>query len=171
MFVQFSDSAETVIVSVFSGPQPSSIPNQGTVTASDARWATFYAALPASAQANLTPPTTPLGPTLSQQANKQLGTGVDVTFVTSTALSATYATTIKAQVKIMAEVSWLLKNSAFINGTTTLVLVDATGTQRQFNVTQFEAFQAAYAPYISAVDLVADSNQGTLPQPTLTIDA
>ena len=42
-----------------------------------------------------------------------------------------------------------------------------TGTQRSFNPTHFAAFEAAYAPYISAVDLVADSNQGTLPAATL----
>jgi hypothetical protein len=171
MFVQFTDSTETVIAAMFANAQPASVPNQGTVAASDPRWAAYYATLPVSAQANLTPPTTPLGPTLAQQANKQLAAGVAVTFFTSTALNATYATSVKAQVKIMAEASWLLKNSAFINGTTTLVLVDVTGTQRQFNATQFEAFQAAYAPYISAVDLVADSNQGTLPAATLAVNA
>ncbi|HVE21848.1 MAG TPA: hypothetical protein VNC39_07725 [Acidocella sp.] len=57
------------------------------------------------------------------------------------------------------------------NGTTTLVLVDASGTQRSFNPTQFAALETAYAPYVSAVDLVADSNQGTLPAATLTVSA
>ena len=94
-----------------------------------------------------------------------------MTFATSTTLSATYATTLAAQVKIMAEANWLIKNSTFINGTTSLVLVDATGTQRAFNPTQFAAFEAAYAPYVSAVDLVADSNQGTLPPAALTVTA
>jgi hypothetical protein len=171
MYVQFTDSTETVIASVFSVPQPAAWPNQGTVAASDARWAAYYATLPASVQATLTPPTTPVAAPLAQQATAQLAVGVAVTFSTSTSLSTTYATTLAAQVKIMAEANWLLKNNTFINGTTTLVLVDATGTQRSFNPTQFAAFEAAYAPYVSAVDLVADSNQGTLPAATLTVSA
>jgi hypothetical protein len=117
------------------------------------------------------PPTTPVAAPLAQQANAQLAAGVAVTFSTSTSLSATYATTLAAQVKIMAEANWLLKNNTFINGTTTLMLVDATGTQRSFNPTQFAAFEAAYAPYVSAVDLVADSNHGTLPAATLMVSA
>jgi hypothetical protein len=110
-------------------------------------------------------------PTLAQQATAQLAAGVAVMFATSTGLNATYATTLVAQVKIMAEANWLIKNNSFINGTTTLVLVDASGTQRSFNPTQFAAFEAAYAPYVSAVDLVADSNQGTLPAAMLTVSA
>jgi hypothetical protein len=171
MYVQFTDSTETAIASVFSAPQPATWLNQGTVAASDARWAAYYATLPASVQATLMPPTTPVAAPLAQQANAQLAAGVAVTFSTSTSLSATYATTLAAQVKIMAEANWLLKNNTFINGTTTLMLVDATGTQRSFNPTQFAAFEAAYAPYVSAVDLVADSNQGTLPAATLMVSA
>lgn len=110
-------------------------------------------------------------PTLAQQAATQLASGVAVTFTTGTTLSATYSTTLAAQVKIMAEANWLIKNGTFINGTATLVLVDMAGTQRSFNPTQFAAFEAAYAPYISAVDLVADSNQGTLPAAALTVNA
>ncbi|HTJ88865.1 MAG TPA: hypothetical protein VL356_01615 [Acidocella sp.] len=171
MYVQFTDATETTIASVFSTPQPATWPNQGTVTASDARWAAYYATLPASVQATLTPPTAPVSAPLAQQATAQLAAGVAVTFSTSTTLSATYSTTLAAQVKIMAEANWLIKNGTFINGTTTLVLVDAAGTPRSFNPTQFAAFEAAYAPYVSAVDLVSDSNQGTLPAATLTVNA
>lgn len=115
----------------------------------------------------------PTVPTLTptQLAQAQLAAGVAVTFATSTSLSATYKTTLAAQFKISSEASWLLKNSTFINGTTTLLLVDATGTQRSFNPTPFAAFEAAYAPYVSAVDLVADSNAGVLPAATLTVNA
>lgn len=172
MFVAFADATETVITSAFSNAQSiASFPYQGTVEASDARWAAYYATLPASAQAMLTPPTNPLAPPLAPQATAQLAAGVAVTFSTSTSLSATYATTLAAQVKIMAEANWLTKNNSFINGTTTLVLVDSTGTQRSFNPTQFAAFEAAYAPYVSAVDLVADSGQGALPAAMLTVNA
>jgi hypothetical protein len=170
--VQFSASTETAIVAAFNCPQDeTAYPNQGTVAASDARWAAYYATLPAAVQAAFPPPTTPVAPPLALQATAYLAAGVAVTFATSTALSATYATTLAAQVKIMAEANWLIKNNTFINGTTTLLLVDATGTPRSFTPTQFAAFEAAYAPYVSALDLVADSNQGTLPAATLTVNA
>lgn len=76
IYVQFSDATDTKIVSVFAGPQAATaFPNQGIVIPSDARWATFYASMPASGQAGLTPPTTPVappGPTLAQQAQAAL---------------------------------------------------------------------------------------------------
>jgi hypothetical protein len=46
--VQFADSSEATIVSVFAGPQdPEAYPNQGTIPSSDARYQTWYSALPA----------------------------------------------------------------------------------------------------------------------------
>ncbi|WP_157642633.1 hypothetical protein [Burkholderia ubonensis] len=55
--VQFSDSTEKTIVAYFSGPQSASAyQNFGTVDASDARWAAFYAAQGAQTQALLPSP-------------------------------------------------------------------------------------------------------------------
>lgn len=55
--VQFSDSAQTEIVSYFGGPQnPSEHPNSGTVTTSDERWVAFYVAVEGSSY-GLPPPT------------------------------------------------------------------------------------------------------------------
>jgi hypothetical protein len=46
IYVQFADSTEAVIVSVFSSPQSATAyPNQGTVTATDSRYTTYVAAL------------------------------------------------------------------------------------------------------------------------------
>lgn len=57
MFVQFSDSKETTIISVFGCPQdPETFPNQGEVTISDARYASYFAALPEWAQQSLPAP-------------------------------------------------------------------------------------------------------------------
>jgi hypothetical protein len=43
MFVQFSDSTETVIIALFGCQQdPTTYPNQGVVEASDARYEAFY---------------------------------------------------------------------------------------------------------------------------------
>jgi hypothetical protein len=49
--------------------------------------------------------------------------------------------------------------------------VDATGTPGSFNPAQFALLETAYAPYGPAVDLVADSHQGTLPAATLSVSA
>lgn len=58
IFVQFSDATQKTIISAFSASQnPVTWPNQGTVTASDARWATYYAMIPADAQAAWPAPT------------------------------------------------------------------------------------------------------------------
>jgi hypothetical protein len=59
--VQFSDATDATIIAYFGCPQNATVyPNQRTVTTSDARWATFYDALPASAQQGLPAPTSSL---------------------------------------------------------------------------------------------------------------
>jgi hypothetical protein len=46
IYVQFSDSTDTTIVSVFSSPQSAAAyPNQGTVAATDARYTAYVSAL------------------------------------------------------------------------------------------------------------------------------
>lgn len=58
LYVQFSDSNQTAIASVFVNPQnDSEFTNQGTIDPSDARWKAYFDALPASMQAGLTSPT------------------------------------------------------------------------------------------------------------------
>jgi len=46
LYVQFSDSTQTAIITYFAGPQdPNVYPNLGTVTTGDARWKQFYDSL------------------------------------------------------------------------------------------------------------------------------
>ncbi|CAJ2712687.1 Uncharacterised protein [Burkholderia pseudomallei] len=57
MYVQFSDSTNTTIVSCFANAQnPAAFPNQGSVSASDARYKTYFNGLPEFAQTLLPPP-------------------------------------------------------------------------------------------------------------------
>ena len=57
IYVQFSDSAESEIVTYFGGAQdPDVYQNLGVVVSSDPRWKTFYEALPAPTQAGLPAP-------------------------------------------------------------------------------------------------------------------
>ncbi len=58
MFVQFSDSTEATIVSLFGCAQdPKTFPNQGTVEADDPRYLTYYKGQPWFAQAEMPEPT------------------------------------------------------------------------------------------------------------------
>lgn len=58
IYVQFSDSTDTSILSSFGGPQdPDVYANLGTVDSSDPRWLTYYDLFPASAQQYLPTPT------------------------------------------------------------------------------------------------------------------
>jgi hypothetical protein len=122
IYVQFSDATETVIVATFAGPQGTTIPNQGTVPASDARWAAFYAALPASAQALLTPPTTPLPPTAAQTAAAAyaafIAGGLTVSSTGTPALNGVYGIDPASQQEIGTEAQFISTFQEFTNGTT-----------------------------------------------------
>jgi hypothetical protein len=55
--VQFSDSVKTKIIAYFGAPQnEDAYPNQATVDVSDARWSTFYNAMPDEVKAALPSP-------------------------------------------------------------------------------------------------------------------
>lgn len=55
--VQFTDASEETITSYFGAPQdPTQYPNQGTVSADDARWKAFYDSLPDMARDALPAP-------------------------------------------------------------------------------------------------------------------
>ena len=57
--VQFTSSKKTAICGYFGSPQEASdFPNQGQVTADDARWTAYYSNLPVQFQANLPTPVT-----------------------------------------------------------------------------------------------------------------
>lgn len=59
IYVQFSDSNETVIVSVFSAPQDATAySNLGEVTEADARYSAYYNSLPPWAQQGIHQPST-----------------------------------------------------------------------------------------------------------------
>lgn len=57
IYVQFSDSTDAEIMSYFSTPQdPTVWPNQGAIDVTDARYAAFFATLPAEARQYLPVP-------------------------------------------------------------------------------------------------------------------
>jgi hypothetical protein len=177
MFVQFSDSTQTVIVAVFAGPQSSAVPpNQGDVTASDARWAAFYATLSASTQASWPPPTTPLGPTLAQQAAAASISGLTIvsTGPTLTMAATKFPTDAATQVILNTVVNGLNTNGTFPGGATTFPMVDAATPPVWHPLTapQYKAVATAIFNYVSGNDLIAAGNPlnaTTLPAPSITI--
>jgi len=178
MFVQFSDSSETIIVAVFSCPQNStSYPNQGAVTASDARWAALYATLPTSMQAVLPPPTTPLEPTFAQQAALASVSGLTVasTGPTLTMAATKFPTDAATQGVLNTVVNGLNTNGTFPEGAMTFPMLDAaspTPLWHTFTIAQYKAVATAIFNYVSANDLIAAGNPlgaTVLPASSVTI--
>lgn len=57
LYVAFTDVSQATIAMYFAGPQSTTtFPYQGTVLASDPRWAAFYNSMPVMAQAYLPAP-------------------------------------------------------------------------------------------------------------------
>jgi hypothetical protein len=170
MDVQFSDSTETTIVAFFAGPQSSATPNQGTVTAGDARWAAFYATLPTSVQAGLTPPTTPVPPSLAQQANTLLAPGLAITSTATANLDATYAADPSTISFVNSELNAILVNGTFADGTSAIQWPDTTGALHTFTIVQFKTFAAALGAFVSGIrKCVIGATGAVLPAATATI--
>jgi len=171
MFVNFTDATQTVICGVFAGPQPTvTYPNQGTVTASDARWAEFYATLPASMQANLTPPTTLLAPTLAQQAASLISGGLTIISQSASGLNGLYSTNAAAQNNILAVQVYIQSNGTFPGSSGSLVWLDKNSTPHTFTATgQFTEFATAIADYVADLTLISMTGSGVLPPTTMTI--
>jgi hypothetical protein len=171
MNVQFADSTQTTIVAYYAGPQPASVPNQGVVTVSDLRWAAYYATLTASIQQALPLPTTPLGPTLAQQAASALSAGLAITSTGTPALNGTYACN-PAMQQNMASMYNLIQRAggnAFPGGLTSLPWPVAGGTVTFNSVAEFLAMETAVGDYVMQLNLIITTNSGTLPPPTTTI--
>ncbi|WP_428492173.1 hypothetical protein [Rhodopila sp.] len=173
MFVAFSDTTEAVITAVFATAQSdTSFPNQGTVEASDTRWSAFFATLPASAQAALTPPTQPIV-LLPQQAAAAMAAGITLTLSGSITLASTvFPTDPATQTKIGGVVTTLVASGSFPGGVSSYPMKDANGTWHSFNASQYKVVAGAIASYAATLDLIIDGNplQATsLPAASVTL--
>lgn len=130
--------------------------------ANPAGWAVSNGALVA-----YTPPVPT--PTLAQQAAALLGAGLAITSTSTSALDATYAITSTSQQHIQAEVTAILLNNTFADGTTSLAWLDAAGTSHTFDVAQFKAFATAVAAFVSACLRCANGQSTTLPGTSVVI--
>lgn len=161
MIVQFSDATETTIIAAFGCSQnATAYPNQGTVTASDARWAAYYATLPASAQMSLPAPTTPIGLTLAQSATTAIGAGLTITLSGTLTLAATlFPTDPKTQTKLNTVVNELNTSGTFFGAATGLMKDAATPVVwHSFTPAQYKAVASAIGAYVAALDMIVDGN-------------
>jgi hypothetical protein len=149
MFVQFTDNTETTICSVFSCAQNEAIyPNQANIAATDARYLAFIAPNPAASA---------------------LSAGLIVTSIGTPALNGTYACDSNTTADINAEITSIMLNATFADGTTSLAWPDKSLALHTFNVTQFKAFATALAAFVSGVRKYAMGINSSLPSSSVTI--
>lgn len=173
--VQFSDATETIIVATFGCPQnATAYPNQGTVLPGDARWAAYYATLPASMQAGLPPPTTPLAPTPAQTAAAAyaafIAGGITVTSTGTPALDGIYAIDQGMQEQISEEAQFVGAFQEFTTGSATnLPWFLANNNPVIFpTTTEFMAFAKQVGQLVAAAKL-AYAQAASMPAAAITI--
>jgi len=116
---------------------------------------------PPAAQA---PPLTP-----QQQAYQAIATGLTITSTSTPALNGTYACDSTVTADINAEITSIMLNSVFADGSTAIQWPDAMGTLHAFTITQFKAFATALASYVSGVRRYAAGVTTSLPSNQITI--
>jgi hypothetical protein len=143
---------------------------------SDARWAAYYATLPALAQANWPPPTTPIAPTLAQQAAAASVSGLTISSTGPTlAMAATkFPTDLATQGILNTIVNGLNTNGTFPEGAMTFPMLDASTPPawHPFTIPQYKAVATAIFNYVSGNDLIAAGNPlnaTALPASSVTI--
>lgn len=108
-------------------------------------------------------------PTLAQQAGSLLGSGLTIASTSTPALDGTYATTSDSQQHIQAEVTAILLNGTFADGSTSLAWLDVAGDSHTFDVAQFKAFATAVAAFVSGCLRCVNGQSTTLPSASATI--
>ena len=107
--------------------------------------------------------------TLAQQANALLAAGLAITSTATSALDATYPTSNAAQQYINAEVTSILLNGTFADGTNALAWLDTSGASHTFTVPQFKTLATAVASFVSACLKCVNGQSTTLPSASATI--
>jgi hypothetical protein len=144
------------------------------VDVSDADYVALFAAQseghsiqpgPGGAPISVAPP----APTIADQAIAAINAGCQIVSTGTPALNGTYACDAESRADIMAEMISLLANSAFTNGTSSIVWTDASGTPHTFTVVTFRPFATALGAYVGALKTIIASGAGSLPAQPVTI--
>ena len=137
---------------------------QWTAQLAGGLWAVASGALVA-----YTPPVTL--PTLLQQASNALNAGLTIASTSSQASNGTYDVSAISQAHLQSELIALLisGNTAFADGTSTVIWPDVTGTNHTFSTTEFAAFAKAAGAYVAALYKVLNGTLSILPLPLVAI--
>lgn len=114
-----------------------------------------------------TPPLTP-----AQQAEAAMAAGIIITSTGTPSIDGTYSIGPASQANVNATVTYILLNNAFPRGQQTLPWATVDGTVHLFpSVAVFKAFATAFADFVAAVAVYADSNGtvGSIPSNQITI--
>ncbi|MBU9525064.1 DUF4376 domain-containing protein [Burkholderia multivorans] len=106
--------------------------------------------------------------TIQQQASVALSKGLTITSTTVPALNGTFDVSSVSQQRIVAEVTSILLNGAFTDGSTSIQWVDLSGKNHSLTTTQFKAFASAVSSYVASVTACILGQASTLP-PSVSI--
>jgi hypothetical protein len=88
-------------------------------------------------------------PTIAQQATTLLASGLTITSTATPALNATYAADPTTISYINSELSAIMLNATFADGTATVEWPDASGALHVMTVAQFKTFAAALGAFVA----------------------
>jgi hypothetical protein len=98
-----------------------------------------------------------------------LSAGLTVTSTGTPALNGTYACDSNTTANINAEITSIMLNATFADGTTSLAWPDTSLALHTFNITQFKAFSTDLAAFVSGVRKYAMGINSSLPSSSVTI--
>ena len=106
---------------------------------------------------------------LATQAQIALANGITITSSSNSTLNGTYDVSSSTQQHINAEVTSILLNGVFADGTSSVIWLDTSNASHTFNVVEFKAFASAIASYVAALLKVIQGTLTTLPSSSVTI--
>ena len=115
-----------------------------------------------------TPPAAAPVLTLAQRAWVAMAAGLTITSTGTPALSGVYTVDITAQV-ITSQVTSILLNGTFADGTGSVAWPDTSGALHTFTIAQFKVFATAVAAYVAALFKAINGISTTLPSGSVTI--
>lgn len=106
---------------------------------------------------------------LAASAQAAIGAGLAITSEATPALDGTYAVDATAQQHVMAEITSIVLNGTFADGSATVDWLDAAGGSHTFTIAQFKTFAAAISAYVAALIKCMNGQLTALPATSATI--
>lgn len=135
-----------------------------------APYGTVLGPYPTTLIAGMAPTPTVAPPTLAQQAESLLASGLTVTSASASGLNSTYPVNSSVITEIEGIQQYIATNGTFPNGASTLDWNDINGVPKAISSTAiFTALATAIANFVTPCEEIMSSNSGVLPSATVTI--